>query len=117
MRTATLQILISSVSVFLLGSLPPRLASVHECRTAALNWRGALVGPSFFTWIFCWLARTSHRPISRTVWLKVPPCKSKSKSKSNWRGTAGFLQVLGEVCHVKSWLLLSQTLVCEASPS
>jgi len=22
----------------------------------------------------------SHRPISRTVWLKLPPCKSKSKS-------------------------------------
>eukprot|EP00983_Pelagomonas_calceolata_P103817 1158955-Pelagomonas_calceolata.AAC.21 len=33
-------------------------------------------------WTLCWLARTSRRPISRTVWLKVPPCKSKSKSKS-----------------------------------
>jgi len=25
-------------------------------------------------WIYCWLARTSHRTISRTVWLKVTPC-------------------------------------------
>eukprot|EP00983_Pelagomonas_calceolata_P007278 237225-Pelagomonas_calceolata.AAC.3 len=23
--------------------------------------------------LLCWLERTSHRPISRTVWLKVPP--------------------------------------------
>eukprot|EP00983_Pelagomonas_calceolata_P050264 1141880-Pelagomonas_calceolata.AAC.3 len=23
-------------------------------------------------WTLCWLARTSHRPISRTVWLKSP---------------------------------------------
>ena len=30
--------------------------------------------------IYCWLVRTSHRPISRTVWLKVPPCKSDHTS-------------------------------------
>jgi len=33
------------------------------------------------SWIFCWLARTSHKPISRTVWLKVPLCKSKSQGR------------------------------------
>jgi len=26
------------------------------------------------SWICCWLARTSHRPISWTIWLKVTPC-------------------------------------------
>jgi hypothetical protein len=28
-------------------------------------------------WIYCWLANTSHRPISRSVWLKVLPRKSE----------------------------------------
>jgi len=27
--------------------------------------------------INCWLARTSQRPVGRTVWLKGPPCKYK----------------------------------------
>eukprot|EP00983_Pelagomonas_calceolata_P013591 435467-Pelagomonas_calceolata.AAC.1 len=27
-------------------------------------------------WTLCWLARTSHRPISQTVWLEVPPFQS-----------------------------------------
>jgi hypothetical protein len=30
--------------------------------------------------IYCWLARTSHRPISQTFWLKVTPCKYNFKS-------------------------------------
>jgi hypothetical protein len=32
---------------------------------------------NFGFWI-CWLARTSHRPISQTAWLKVFPRESKS---------------------------------------
>eukprot|EP00967_Tisochrysis_lutea_P117007 scaffold188877_cov17-Tisochrysis_lutea.AAC.1 len=32
-------------------------------------WRGA----DHLSFLLCWLARTSHRPISRTVWLKVSP--------------------------------------------
>jgi hypothetical protein len=35
-----------------------------------------------FFLLYCWLTRTSHRPISRTVWLKVFPCKSKSKGRA-----------------------------------
>jgi hypothetical protein len=31
-------------------------------------------------WMYCRLARTSHRPISQTAWLNVRPCKPKSKS-------------------------------------
>jgi len=46
-------------------------------------------------WIYCWLVRTNHRPISQTVWLKVPPCNPKYKSPlacNSARGKLGSVQ-------------------------
>jgi len=45
----------------------------NRCTPACLA-HELLISRPLSLWICCWLAKTSHRPSSRTIWLKVTPC-------------------------------------------
>eukprot|EP00983_Pelagomonas_calceolata_P041139 1137935-Pelagomonas_calceolata.AAC.3 len=62
-------------------------ASVQDVSDFPLQHNNKLFRLFLSLWTLCWLARTSHRPISRTVWLKVPLlCKTHASLRSPYSG-------------------------------
>jgi hypothetical protein len=68
------------------AQMPPRgiyskvtlLYLMKANKVVACAWDQGYISECVSLWNHCWLARISHTPISRTVWLKVPPCNSQS---------------------------------------